>query len=264
MDGRSPGHGNAHSSYAIRDSRLASSGNLRSRVVTTSWKSALVAVRSLASWRNVAADLSQSSWIATLPQFSQPSSRTSQGVEIVRGSFLRSDLLRAPIKVFGNILFDKTHEIVRYLVASRVPPSDAYLIVRCEDPERIFGHPFATESRTSLLLKSWWHIEIIRLLRRSDFDSKPKVDSGFLWMARRSRPFVENRAAGTYKRFIEKSFGASGNALRQCIRPSLTGRQIDRLSKFLRLSDSSPPSALAFDQWLGLFRHASFSRRSVL
>lgn len=176
-------------------------------------------------------------------------------IKIVPGDFLRFDLPCAPYKAFGNVPFDNTHEIVRRLVESPVPPDDAYLIVRREDAERISGHPFASESQTSLLLKPWWHIEIVRRLRRSDFDPKPKVDSVFLWLARRPRPLVEQHEASSYKRFIKSSFGTRGNTLRRCLRPSLTGRQIGQLSSFLRFPDSAPPSALTFDQWLGLFRH---------
>ena len=95
-------------------------------------------------------------------------------VEIVHQDFLSFALPQSPYKVFGHIPFDKTLEIVRCLAESRAPPEDTYLIVRREDAERIVGHPFARESRTSLLLKPWWHIEIVRELRRSDFDPKPR------------------------------------------------------------------------------------------
>jgi 23S rRNA (adenine-N6)-dimethyltransferase len=129
--------------------------------------------------------------------------------------------------------------------------------VRREDAERICGHPFAAESRTSLLLKPWWHIEIMRRLRRSDFDPKPGVDSVMLWLARRPRPLVNPHEASSYERFMKKSFGTRGNTMRQCLRLSLTGRQIGQLSTFLRFSDSAPPSSLTFDQWLGLFRYSA-------
>ena len=43
--------------------------------------------------------------------------------------------------------------------------------------------------------------------------------------------------------------------VRQCLRGSFTGPQALRLARDLRFEPVAYPSELAFDQWLGLFRH---------
>ena len=110
------------------------------------------------------------------------------------------------------------------------------------------------ESVTSLLIKPWWHVEIIRMLGRSDFSPAPSVEPVVLWLARRAIPLVSDSDARLYREFISDCFGTRGNTVRRCLGRVLTGRQLNRLAHNLRFDRSDAPSALHFDQWLGLFR----------
>ena len=180
--------------------------------------------------------------------------RADPHVSIVHKDFLRIRLPDAPYKVFGNIPYSRTAAIVRRLIDAPSPPEDAYLVVQREAAERFAGGPYAPETLPSLLLKPWCHAEIVRRLRRTDFDPPPSVDSVVLWLARRSRPLVDPSQRAAYRSFIDACFGRRGNTVARCIGSRFTRRQIGRLSQDLRFDSSAPPSALAFDQWLGLFR----------
>ena len=183
--------------------------------------------------------------------------RDESRIEVVQADFLRFDLPSEPYKVFGNIPFGRTAEIIRRLVNAPVPPEDAYLIVQREAAERFAGGPYAHENQTSLLLKPYWQIEILNRLRKSDFDPPPRVESVLLWLSRRSRPLVDNPG---YEGFITRAFGTGRTTIRQCLRGFLTARQTRRLALDLRFDDSAPPSALSFDQWLGLYRYFNLSK----
>ena len=175
-------------------------------------------------------------------------------VSIVHKDFLRLELPDAPYKVVGNIPFSRTAAIVRRLVDGPSPPKDAYLVVQREAAERFAGRPYAPETLPSLLLKPWWQVEIIRRLRRTDFDPPPDVDSVVLWLARRARALVDPSQRADYRRFVSASFGRRGRTVGRCLRSEFTRRQLHRLSDDLRFDLSTPPSGLTFDQWLGLFR----------
>jgi len=184
----------------------------------------------------------------------------SANIELVNSDFLQFELPRSPYKVFANTPFGLTATIIRLLTEAVVPPKDAYLVVQREAAWRFAGEPYAPETLQSLLLKPWWHIEVARRLRRTDFDPPPSVDSVLIWFAHRTRPLVEVSRGAFYRQFIASSFGRRGNSIRQCLRPAFTVRQIRRLSRDLRFQPSDRPSALSFDQWLGLFRFAELSR----
>ncbi len=182
------------------------------------------------------------------------------GVTIVRSDFLRFRLPDVPYKVVGNIPFHRTAAIVRRLVQADPPPRDAWLVVQREAAERFAGGPCSRETRSSLLLKPWWQIEIARRLRRTDFDPPPGVDAVALWLARRTRPLVDRLEAADYRRFIRRCFGRDGRSIRRCLRSEFTRTQIHRLGRDLRFDPSGPLRGLTFDQWLALFRFRKLPR----
>lgn len=180
-------------------------------------------------------------------------------VRLVAGDFLRFPLPDEDYKVVASVPYGRTSAILRRLVEARNPPSEAHLIVQKESGERFAGSPYAGESVASLSIKPWWHVEITRRLRRTDFYPVPSVDSVVLWLARRDIPLVSRAEGRLYRDFIRGSFGRRGNTVRRCLRGVLTGRQLYRLSRDLRFDPSVSPSELSFDQWLGLFRFFSIA-----
>lgn len=176
-------------------------------------------------------------------------------VSVIQRDFLEYDLpTNRPFKVFGNIPFNRTAEIVRRVTEGRALPTDAHLIVQREAADRFAGAPFAPETLPSLLLKPDWQIEIVTELRSSDFQPPPRVSAAMLWLARRARGLVAAKDRPRYRSFVEDCFGRRGRTMAQCVRPYLTRNQLRRLSKLLAFDPGAPPSALTFDQWLGLFR----------
>ena len=182
-------------------------------------------------------------------------------VDLVQGDFLEFPLPNGDYKVFSNIPFSITAAIVRRLLDAPVAPREAHLIVQLEAAERFAGRPYTSESAASLMIKPWWHVEIVRRLKHTDFAPQPSVDPVVLWLARLDPPLIPKSLAGRYRRLVTDSFGSRGNTMRQCLAGALTRRQLHRLSHDLRFELSGPPSALHFDQWLGLFRFLTISDR---
>ena len=180
-------------------------------------------------------------------------------VRLVAGDFLRFPLPDEDYKVFASIPYGRTAAILRRLVGAKNPPREAHLIVQQESGERFAGCPYAGESVASLSIKPWWHVEITRRLKRTDFYPVPSVDSVVLWLARRDIPLVSRSEGKLYREFIRGSFGRGGTTVRRCLKGVLTGRQMHRLSRDLRFDPSVSPSELNFDQWLGLFRFFSIA-----
>ena len=180
--------------------------------------------------------------------------RRDRHVSVIEADFLHFELPTSPYKVVGNIPFSRTAEVVRRLVDGSSPLSDAYLVTQREAADRFAGSPHPPESLVSLLLKPDWQVEIVRQLRRTDFDPPPAVHTVLLWLARRARPLVHSAEREVYRHFIRSCFGQGGNTIRQCLRSYFTHLEIQRLSTDLRFLEAEAPSGLTFDQWLGLFR----------
>ncbi len=180
-------------------------------------------------------------------------------VLVIAGDFLHTPLPEPPYKVLANIPFARTAGIVRRLTEAAGPPEDAYLIVQREAAERFAGGPYAAEGVPSLLLKPWWHMEIVQRLRRTDFHPPPRVDPVVLRLMRRVRPLVEETERALYSSFVRGAYGRA-RTVRASLRRELTAEQLRRLGHDLRFDGSAPPSALSFDQWLGLYRFARLRR----
>ncbi len=183
-------------------------------------------------------------------------------VQLIHGDFLQTALPASAFKVFANLPFSQTAAIVRRLLDASVQPDDAYLIMQQQAAERFAGHPYAPETLQSLRLKPWWHVEILRRLRRTDFAPPPRVECVLLWLARRPRPLVDQSEGSLYRNFVTAAFGRTGKTMTQCLRQLLTDRQIARLAYDLGFDPTGSPSSLSFDQWLGVFRFSVMTASS--
>jgi 23S rRNA (adenine-N6)-dimethyltransferase len=149
-----------------------------------------------------------------------------------------------------------TAELVRGVFASMA--TEALLIVQAEAAEKLTGA--ARETRTALLRKPWWQIEVLRRLERSDFVPAPAVDSVLLRLHRREQPLVPRHMRRRYEDFVLAAFGSRRQRARDALRQLFTERQLVRLMHDLRIPRDARASQISFPQWLALFRFHTGSR----
>lgn len=113
--------------------------------------------------------------------------------------FLEYDLPKFPFKVFANIPFNLSSEIIKKLLASDTL-TQAHLVVQKETAEK-----FVAGSMQAVLAYPWWEMNIIYRFKRSDFRPIPRVDSVLLKITRRKVPLVANKT--DYQDFVAYHFG---------------------------------------------------------
>lgn len=172
-------------------------------------------------------------------------------VKIVEGDFLQYRIPDREYKLFANIPYNVTADIVRKILYAPPAPNEASLILQKEAAEKFAGCP--KETRFSILAKPRYSLRIIRELRRTDFDPVPEVDSVLLRITKRRVPLVREEDAGLYNDFICYGFGRWKKSLKQSFKPIFTHRQWGRLSGDLHFPIHATPTELTFEQWLGLF-----------
>lgn len=176
-------------------------------------------------------------------------------IEIKLGDFLGYDLPPGEYKVFANIPFNLTAEIITKLTSANNPPEDTYLIVQKEAAQRFAGLPSAQETQFALLLKPWFEISIVKELKRTDFQPIPQVDSVLLQIKKRENPLVDKSQAQTFRDFIVYGFNQWKPTIEETLSKIFTHRQFARLARDLRLRSENKPTDLNFEQWLGLFNY---------
>lgn len=179
--------------------------------------------------------------------------KEQKNIEIYHGDFLDYHITSHKYKIFSNIPFNITSDIVRKILLSPSPAIDAYLIMQKEAAIKFSGYP--TDTEFSVLAKPWFSFETIWEFQRSDFIPLPAVDVVLLHISKRNPPLVSQENAGAFKRFVKLGFGAWKKDLKTAYKDIFTYEQWKRLSKDNRFSIKATPTQLSFEQWLKLFEY---------
>jgi len=150
-------------------------------------------------------------------------------------------------KVFANIPFNRTTDIVRKLTEHKNPPKEAWLIMEKDAAKRFVGAP--KENLRSLLLKPLFELSIIYYFKREDFHPMPRVDVVMLHIRKKAARDVPYTQWQSYQRFTETGFANRKEGL-LCL---FTKKQLAIACKAAGVNDITAGDIL-YIQWLCLFR----------
>src|SRR5215217_824598 len=177
------------------------------------------------------------------PDFVQQLCKRFQNVdniEIIQDDFLRHPIPEWNYKVFANIPYNVTADIVRKILYIPPAPTEAYLIMQKEAAEKFSGCPY--ETQFSILAKPLFDIRIIRALRRTAFQPMPSVDSVLLHIRKRPSSLLKQEDAFLYQRFVRYGFSTWKNSLKLIFKPIFTYQQWKQLAKDLDFPLNANPS----------------------
>lgn len=105
--------------------------------------------------------------------------KNASNLKIICKDFMKYHLPKNEnYKVFANIPYYLTTEIVRKLTEDAHPPSEIWLVMEKGAAKRFLGMP--TETKYSLSLKRRWKLDVVYFFNKEDFHPKPSVDSVLL------------------------------------------------------------------------------------
>lgn len=170
-------------------------------------------------------------------------------LSLIHGDFLKYPLpAKGDYKVFSNIPYCITSQILEKLTGAPNPPRDIWLVMEKGAAKRFTGA--GKETKQSLLLKVSWDMKILYHFRREDFHPMPSVDSVLVHFSRKAVPDLSKRDLEDFKFFIEHSlkYGIWGrNGL-------LTKKQVSVALKQAGLPHAHEDGVTLYIQWLCLFR----------
>ena len=162
-------------------------------------------------------------------------------------------------KVFANIPYNSTAQIVRKILNESPQLSEAHLIMQKEAAKKFSGSP--RETLFSVLVKPFFDLQILLQLKRTDFWPIPKVESVMLSIKRRPNPLIALRDAEHYREFVQHGFGRWKPNLKLAFKNVFTYKQWKRLAHDLEFPLNATPTELNIQQWLGLYHGFSCTRR---
>lgn len=174
-------------------------------------------------------------------------------VELNHDNFLTYSLPTTNYKVFSNIPFNISADVIKKLTTAHNPPKDTYLIMQKEAAKKFSGQPLGNETQASLAIKPWFEPSVVYQFRREDFRPIPQVDIVLWRLLLRDKPFIDD--ANIYIDFISFAFSQWRPSLEEGLKAIFTRDQFTRLANDLGFPLQSTPTRLSFDQWLGLYRY---------
>ena len=180
----------------------------------------------------------------------------TKNIELIYGDFLEFKLqVESKYKVFSSIPYNITAAILSKLTSSCNPPEDMYIILQKEAALKYAGKPYNRESMRSLLLKPYFDFDIIRNLKRNDFNPVPSVDSVFLHIKERENILIRQDKENLYSDFIAYIFDNTGKDMKTRCENIFSYKQIKRLSRDIGFQMTDSPTCLSYEQWLKVFQY---------
>lgn len=175
-------------------------------------------------------------------------------VQVYSGDFLDYNLPSDPYKVFSNIPFNKTADIIRKLLNAHNSPDDTYLVTQKESALKYAGSPLSKETLFSVIIKPWFDLTVEHSFQRTDFDPQPNIEIVLLRIQKREVPIISESHSKLYKDFVSYAFNRSNPNLKRGLRNIFTPTQFARIIQTLRVNESTTPTQLSFEQWIDLFQ----------
>jgi len=150
-------------------------------------------------------------------------------------------------KVFANIPFHRTTDIIRKLTEHKNPPKEAWLVMEKGAAKRFMGMP--KESLRSLMLKPLFEMDISYYFKREDFHPMPRVDVVMLHIKKKVTQDVPTSKWHIYQRFTEVGFVNRKEGLLRLF----TKKQLVKAYKEVGVNEITAGEIL-YVQWLCLFR----------
>ncbi len=172
----------------------------------------------------------------------------AENVRLYRADFLKCPLPKTPYKVFANIPFSGTTEILRKLTSAEPLPDGIWLVMEKGAAKRFCGIP--KENLNALLIKPFFETRIIHHFNREDFHPAPRVDTILLELQRKETPDILPSQKRAFSAFLSHSlrYGLFGS------RALLTKNQITVALKRAGLPPFERSGEILYVQWLCLFR----------
>ena len=175
---------------------------------------------------------------------------------------------RQSYKVFSNIPFNLTADIVRLLTEQQNLADDIFLFTQKQAAQNYLGRPQVKESLKSLFVKNLFKPSIVHRFNHSDFRPVPKIDIVLLRLEKREKPVFEEKNVKEWKDFVVYSFSRTKPNLGEGLKSIFTIKQFSQLSKDLKINFKCKPKDLSFKQWLGLYnffsQHADQTRKNLV
>jgi 23S rRNA (adenine-N6)-dimethyltransferase len=177
--------------------------------------------------------------------------RGLDNVELIQADFVTWELPTEPYKVFANIPFNMTADIVGKLISDANSPTLAYLIMQDKAAERYVGHPLSQDTQVSILIKSEFEVSIVSRISRQEFAPTPQVGVVLTLFRKRDKPLVDANDRQGFRDFVIYTYNQWKPSVLDSLAKLFSYEQRQKLAK--QVGAHTKPRELKVEQWVSLF-----------
>ena len=193
-----------------------------------------------------------------LYQFLKDKFKEKKKVEVVLADISVYSLPNSKYKIFANIPFNITAEVIKKITIGKNFLQDAYLIIQKEAAKKFVGFPYSRRTQMyALLLKPWFDIKIVYLFKKTDFKPIPHVNTVLINIKKVQKPLIKKEQEKLYRDFIVYAFTHWEATVKNNLSSIFTYQQFKQLSRDFKFNIKAMLTELSFNQWLGLFNYFS-------
>ena len=171
-------------------------------------------------------------------------------LKIFNKDFLYWNLPDNPYKIFSNIPFNITAEIIDKFLKSPNKPSEIYLILQTEASEKYVGGEIETQS--SILAQIFYDVEILGQIDRTAFTPKPQINISFIKFILKKQPLLDPPIYQKFRDFVIFGFNQWKGDIFNAYKKIFSYQQFKLINKSLNINQLKP-SQLKLNQWLEFF-----------
>ncbi len=172
-------------------------------------------------------------------------------LKIINQNFLTWSLPKSPYKIFSNIPFSITAEIIDKILKSQNKPSEIYLIIQLEAAEKYLSSD-SFNNQDAILMSPFYHIEILGDIDRTAFTPKPQVNIVFTKLVLKEKPLINFEDYQQFRDFVIYGFNQWKANIFEIYKKIFSYEQFKKINHQLKIN-TLKPSQLSVNQWLDLF-----------
>lgn len=164
-----------------------------------------------------------------------------ENVEVVKADILTLESPDEPYKIFANIPFSLSAQVVRKFTETTHAPMAIYLIVQKQFAQKLVPSDRHFTSQLGAQIGARYAARIRKPLRRTDFTPPPAVDTVLLELKLRAEPLLPKNDLPAYREFVARCYAEQKffQSTVQAVTGTLPARK---------------PSEQSIEQWVELFR----------
>ena len=171
-------------------------------------------------------------------------------ISFLNEDFLESQLPKEIYKVFSNIPFSLTSDIINKITNIKSNLEDAYLFVQKESADRYMGIPKNTQ--VSSILSYIYNFTVVEQLYRGDFKPWPDVDIVILRIERKE---VDMKEFELYRDFVTYIFNQMNRNVIDSFKRLFTFKQLGYIQKEVTKNKYIKPTDIPSSYYLEIYKY---------